>query len=107
MKLRNISHRKRISLYSFIYKIPFLKAQKQGRPSISTQSALQNKKHNYFWMGGVSIISGTPLGVRREPFPTSKIIMLIISYYKTTVYYSSLPYFPTISAVSMNSYGVV
>ena len=37
------------------------------------------KKHNYFWMGGVSIISGTLFRVCREPFPTSKIIMLIIN----------------------------
>mgnify|MGYP001698401440 CR=1 FL=1 len=29
-------------------------------------------QHDIFWMGGVSIISGTPYGVCQEPFPTSK-----------------------------------
>jgi hypothetical protein len=29
-------------------------------------------KAQLFWMGGVSIISGTLLRVCREPFPTSK-----------------------------------
>ena len=52
------------------------------------------KKHNYFWMGGVSIISGTLFRVCREPFPTSKTSMLLpiisvctynIPYYKKYV----------------------
>lgn len=46
------------------------------------------KKHNYFWMGGVSIISGTLFRVRREPFPTSKITMLIINVCCLHLYYS-------------------
>ena len=45
------------------------------------------KKHNYFWMGGVSIISGTLFRVRREPFPTSKITMLIMLF-TFILYYS-------------------
>ncbi len=47
------------------------------------------KKHNYFWMGGVSIISGTLFRVRQEPFLTSKIIMLVIiifTFYKKKYY---------------------
>ena len=53
------------------------------------------KKHNYFWMGGVSIISGTLFRVRREPFPTSKITMLIINVCCLHLYYlfSSLSIF--------------
>ena len=35
-------------------------------------------------MGGVSIISGTLFRVRREPFPTSKIIMLITNIFFST-----------------------
>ena len=46
------------------------------------------KKHNYFWMGGVSIISGTLFRVRREPFPTSKITMLIINVCCLHLYYT-------------------
>lgn len=46
------------------------------------------KKHNYFWMGGVSIISGTLFRVRREPFPTSKITMLIINVCYLHLYYT-------------------
>nr|DAH87562.1 MAG TPA: hypothetical protein [Caudoviricetes sp.] len=29
-------------------------------------------QHEIFWMGGVSIISNTPYGVCRKPFPTSE-----------------------------------
>ena len=46
-------------------------------------------KEDYFWMGGVSIISGTLFRVRREPFPTSKIIMLITKIVEITQAVSS------------------
>lgn len=55
------------------------------------------KKHNYFWMGGVSIISGTLFRVRQEPFLTSKIIMLVIIiftfYKKDTIYFLLCQYY--------------
>lgn len=37
---------------------------------------LEIEKHN-LRMGGVSIISGTLFRVRREPFPTSQIMLII------------------------------
>ena len=72
------------------------KAHKKSTPKgVSPLSVLllfplivKYKKHNYFWMGGVSIISGTLFRVRREPFPTSKITMLIINVCCLHLYYT-------------------